>query len=40
MLKGDRYEKEDFERVYWKLFCDKPLESQYNDHFLVSRTGD
>ncbi|GMA08224.1 toxin [Tetragenococcus halophilus subsp. flandriensis] len=37
MLKGGRYKKEDFEKVYWKLLYDEPLEPRYNDHPVVNR---
>ncbi|MEI4282954.1 type II toxin-antitoxin system YafQ family toxin [Tetragenococcus halophilus] len=37
MLKGGRYKKEDFEKVYWKLLYDEQLEPRYNDHPLVNR---
>jgi len=37
ILKSGRYKKEDFEKVYWKLLYDEPLEPRYNDHPLVNR---
>ena len=37
MLKGGRYRKEDFEKVYNLLLKDLPLDPKYNDHPLVNR---
>ncbi len=37
VLKGGRYHKKGFEKVYKKLLCDEPLEPHYNDHLLVNR---
>lgn len=37
MLKGRRYKKEDFEKVYKLLLTDQPLDPKYNDHPLVNR---
>ena len=37
ILKGGRYQKEDFEIVYRKLLRDEPLDPRYNDHALSNR---
>ena len=37
MLKGGRYKKEDFDKVYKLLLTDQPLDPKYNDHPLVNR---
>ncbi len=36
-LKGGRYHAKDFDRVYYKLLYDEPLEDKYNDHSLTNR---